>query len=274
MPVDIVMAEVELSPIQQLDKMLRNKPYGTSCYNEFKLTSPDTIKILTDYYSECYELKGQKMHLEFKNLYLMKDISTVYEFEASDNEEEQNKRMEVAYKKIEEAAKTFGKGKIITNKIDFNKDKIIIKWMITESERLSIDFKGSWNLNYKSDQRLLEPTDSTFEKDGLKYKVEKIDAGAITTGIRLKITEGSLSDYENSDGNIWIQDFMSDNSKNSVTLKNGQKLPVCRDMYTCDAVVDENEYAFHLIYLSGDDWVTVNPEEIASIEIEGNKITK
>ena len=41
-----------------------------------------------------------------------------------------------------------------------------------------------------------------------------------------------------------------------------------------DAVVDENEYAFHLIYLSGDDWVTVNPEEIASIEIEGNKITK
>ena len=176
--------------------------------------------------------------------------------------------------KIEEAAKTLGKGQIITHKIDLKDNKIMLKWMITEAERLSINLKGSWDLNYKSNQLLLEPSEKVFEKDGLKYQAVEINAGAITTGIRLKITEGSLSDYENSDGNIWLQDFMSDDSKNSVTLKNGQKLSCYKEFFSNDNVTDENTYVIQLMYLSGNDWVTVNPEEIASIEIEGNRITK
>ncbi len=274
MPDDMVWMDVDLSPVQQLDNTIKGSGYSTSSFNEFRLTSPDTIKIINNYFRDCYDLKGQKMHLGIENLYLMKDISTVYEFEAADSEEEENRRMETANKKIEEAAKTLGKGQIITHKIDLKDNKIMLKWMITEAERLSINLKGSWDLNYKSNQLLLEPSEKVFEKDGLKYQAVEINAGAITTGIRLKITEGSLSDYENSDGNIWLQDFMSDDSKNSVTLKNGQKLSCYKEFFSNDNVTDENTYVIQLMHLSGNDWVTVNPEEIASIEIEGNRITK
>ena len=275
---------VDLSPVQYLDYSFREGGINTDGFSDYKLTASDTIKGIYYIRRDSYEIIGQKMNVDLNNLYLVHDESYVGEFQVLTDangvvdQEELKKGARTANEKIAKARETLGEHQFIHMNTEFHENEdhssvLTYKFSVANYERLNIDLKGSWDMNYKSTEESREAVDDTFSDNGLQYQVSDINVGAFMVSAKVTVTDGELSDYDYGDGeNSWLKKF--ENKSMKITLKNGQ---VLTGYIIPDTTCSNGENTFCIkstIYTLDNDWVSVNPEEVDSIEIGGNVINK
>lgn len=272
--------EVPLTPIQEFQHRFENVMVDEYKFSEYDLTSSDTIKAIYNIQRDTYELTGQKMNVELKNIYLMRDISEVCQleivFDENITEEQREKNAEAAEQKIAEAGKTLKDNQIIhrSDNCRINENGTMVFTMtytVTEYEKLNVDMKGSWKLNYKPAETTKDTADNTFSYQGIDYQVSDIEVGAVSANITLDITGGDISQFDSAESgdNVWVSNLTEKGVK--ITLKNGQ---VLNGMMIFSST-DDHKVTFSIMYFINEyDWTSVNPEEVTSIEIAGSVITK
>ncbi len=276
---------VKLTAFQELQHRFEGVNINEYAFSSYKLTSPDTIKGIYNIKRDTYELTGQKMEVAVTNLYLMHDVSDIDTLDIvfSENgidELELDKNRAAVEQKIKEASQSLGENQIVHRTVECKENEngtlvVTMKFTVTDYEKLNVQLKGSWNLNYKPNEIKKEAVEDTFSYQGVDYQVSDIEAGAFDTRITLNITNGAVSsDNQNAEyADSWESGIASQEMK--VTLTNGEVLEGFTSFpYAANGSGSENQVVVSMMYVRDNDWISVNPEEVVSIEFAGNVITK
>ncbi len=166
-------------------------------------------------------------------------------------------------------------------------DFVSCRWMIATKKVINIDLNASFRMNYKDSVVDMPATDSVLSYDNIKYTVESIHCGPFVTTFSIKlnnkiekydITEEQDFDkvYYSNYQNEWLSRFGIE-SDIKVNLKNGKTVKAAIDSVEHLSESEENDGTINCMlgYFDNDgiSWITINPQEISSIEIGGQKIT-
>lgn len=274
---------VDLTPIQNLLYQIDSTPFYENKFCQYQLTAPDTIKAVYSISRDRFELVGQKMETTINTLYIMHNISDICElsivFGENFSQEELDREAELTEKKLAEAEKTLKNNQVIHRLERYSLNEkgetvITMSYTVAEYEKLDIALTGSWNLNYQSTEIPAETSDKVFNYQGIEYQVSAIETRAVSAKITLEIKSGDVSQFEIDGYNYWTNALAGEGV--IITLKNGQTLEgSLLEAPLVTGKISGNKAEMEIVYfMNHDNWVNINPEEVVSITIAGNVITK
>ncbi len=268
--------DVDYSAIQQMQGGTGDS-YKFSTYT---LSSEDTIKGIYHVERDDHETIGQTMTVNVEDLYLLHDIEELHSYTVTWDENldtdifvrEGTKADEI----ISEAEKDLKDGQVIlrhdSGYFDENGNAVItIAFTLTEYEKLDVDMDGSWKLNYKAEEIKQEIKDETYSLNDIEYKISEIETGALNMKVTLEVTGGNTSALSEENGMSIFASTVIAAKGSRITLKTGEEIDTKMVLF-CET--DGNKVTATVQYFMNNDWISVNPEEIESVTLAGNEVTK
>lgn len=280
------------------DKIMNNFSGNSAEHNNernfninFENESTINLNVYYHRHSDDRSIKGKDLEISQNEIYIYHVEKVIYSYNIREYEEKY-KDFEKLWKvtsyergKAEyENAKYIKENQVITS----YKDGCNFYLVIAEKTRIPVDLSLSVTLNYKNSMRSINPAKETFKNNDTNYNVSYIESTPFGTSITFAAGTSNLDELF---ARKWLGNNVQDN-KIIFTLKNGQKvkgiIPVgssvtnlgwvgYEGMY--DVITDDSVLGARFtikIYYEDDNgkWLTINPSEITSININGNTITE
>ncbi len=276
---------------------------------DMRLTDPYTAKMIYHVGREHFSLTGETMSVHQKELYILHKDEVLAEDTVNIHimdDGEPNDDYEHFFEVLEHQKKVVADNKdrlknnqtifVQTDRDPFvnynNQDNGIVKRTIyvVTVDKVTIDFEGSWKLNYKPTSINLAAADD-LQYGGIPYRISNLKAGTFYATMTIS-TDSDLSAYKvhrsHDFFNDWSLKLLSGDTK--ITMKNGDTLkgvwyvPYSYEMMEGTEAErlmgypNGETFTAQLIYYQYNDynnltvWSNLNPEEIASITIDGTEI--
>lgn len=251
----------------------------------------NTIQFYISYGTYNRNIKGETLTVKQKSLYVYHIDEYLFKNDdryLSDEEEEQIKKI------TEERRSTLKDDQVML----FTDDEE--NYVIATKSKITLNLDCSCQLNYKNTDRCITPVDTEFgyttADDGtfipttdkniskyISYKMNDIQASSYQLSLDFTIDQGyylydvSLDNEDVSFRSMTTLDDFSDFifQNVTITLENGRTIKCL--ISSASGTGNEDDTVTTLAEFSyrdeNDDWLTINPSEIKSVQIGGNIIT-
>lgn len=270
--------------------------FGGELYYGF--TDNSTINCMALYRStneiEPLNLKGEEMKVEINDLYIYHEIedicetTIVYPSPDEENQEIDFTQQDEADKKIREIRKNLKDDQAVVYRIKIGNDgkhlTMTTSYALANVTKLTVDMTGTWRLNYRDDTTIEIPNaEKTIvhnlrnkENETVSYDVKGIKASSFAVTVNIQAEE-KAAEYDDS---VWggYNDLYAEISLSDpiITLENGEKIIGYFQSDTNSGSYyyeTGGNFNIEFMYTINDQRVVINPEEIKSIELEGETIT-
>ena len=272
---------------------------------QYFLTSPDTIKCVMRFDDGSYDLVGQKMNFEGGVLFLYNvrdilasctikegyDAECLLEYGETEYFSKNKEIVDSIADNIKAARKTLGEDEYIVKYINNDGKENKLYYYVAQIKMEFIAMKGSCRLNYKpSSHKTFEVKENSYipiidgyeDYQGHKFsdvtgEIVSIDAGTFNGNVRLECTGDTSPFYfEKTKGcpdNKWYDHLKLYIIRNpfEITLDSGKKVYGKLELGSW-TVNGDGSVDFMITYYTDTDWISIAPEEIASVTLDGQRI--
>ncbi len=261
---------------------------------DMRLTDQKTANLIYDIKREYFSLKGETMSVKQDFLYILHKDETLLECTwnlydvHNDNLEKVTDEVIEVINQRKDALKENQTIIMLTDRVrndninSWNSFNVKCTLYMVTTEKIDIDFKGSWKLDYEPKTIEMKTADN-LNFDGINFKVSNLTAGSLGTEMTISTNEDITSFGEENHTNLWIKKLLTGDVE--ITLKNGKKLKGL--FYTNQAIPEDyfagrkngTSFKIHLSYYKYNKynnmniWTSLDPDEIESITIGSQQVT-